>query len=267
VAPRDVASRHGGRVRVLPVADGGVSPAGYDAIGLRGGGQGHQRRGPSLIRTRELRRAREPRWTGRSSSYGLAPRRSVVLSMVKLRRATAEDVPGIVALAASTFGAGDPENIEDRLFRWSVDKGFSARISGDWDDRDHCVFVATNDSENELVGLIEVSMQPQSGQTAPPFPVPAFLKRLSIRPLFPYISNLVIADKERRKGYAKRLVRACEQQARGWGYDRCYLHVDLDYPPAAALYEGMGYGVVREDPSWMKTVNGVALRYMSKALK
>mmetsp|Transcript_97937 Transcript_97937/g.280150 ORF Transcript_97937/g.280150 Transcript_97937/m.280150 type:complete len:137 (-) Transcript_97937:779-1189(-) len=73
-------------------------------------------------------------------------------------------------------------------------------------------------------------MQPQSGQTAPPFPVPAFLKRLSIRPLFPYISNLVIADKERRKGYAKRLVRACEQQARGWGYDRCYLHVDLDYP-------------------------------------
>eukprot|EP00619_Florenciella_sp_RCC1007_P011218 CAMPEP_0205906580 /NCGR_PEP_ID=MMETSP1325-20131115/2029_1 /ASSEMBLY_ACC=CAM_ASM_000708 /TAXON_ID=236786 /ORGANISM="Florenciella sp., Strain RCC1007" /LENGTH=247 /DNA_ID=CAMNT_0053272605 /DNA_START=84 /DNA_END=823 /DNA_ORIENTATION=- len=187
-------------------------------------------------------------------------RRNAVSSMVKLRRATVHDIPRIVELAATTFGAADPENVEDRLFRWSVDKGFHARIGGDWDDRDHCVFVATDDSDDDLVGLIEVSMQPQTGATAPPFPVPAFLKRLSIRPLFPYISNLVIADKERRKGYAKRLVRACEQQARGWGYDRCYLHVDLNYPPAAALYEGMGYGIVKDDPGWMKTVNGVALR-------
>ena len=68
-----------------------------------GCGEGHQRRGPSLIRTREPRRAREPRWAGRGSSYGLAARRSVVVSMVKLRRATAEDVPGIVALAGTRF--------------------------------------------------------------------------------------------------------------------------------------------------------------------
>ena len=55
---------------------------------------------------------------------------------------------------ATTFGAADPQNIEDRLFRWSVNKGFNARIGGDWDDRDHCVFVATDDSDDDLVGLI-----------------------------------------------------------------------------------------------------------------
>lgn len=133
----------------------------------------------SLIETREGRCAGAPRWAdGRSSSSvrrGRAARGSVVTSMVKLRRATVDDVPGIVALAgtrsfvppsfvvlsschahaiaaivvvvscvlhqpprprrhhlhthtralalahaaftASTFGAADPENIEDRLFR------------------------------------------------------------------------------------------------------------------------------------------------------
>ena len=132
---------------------------------------------------------------------------------------------------------------------------------------DHKVLCLVDQSCTSLVGLAEVSMQPADGNTAPPFPMPRLLKQLNFQPQYPYLSNLVIDRAYRRKGYAKKLVRACEIQAVEWGHSKIFLHVDLDYPAATGLYANLGYSTIRDDPPIMKMFDGVRLRYMSKQLR
>lgn len=121
-------------------------------------------------------------------------------------------------------------------------------------------------SPERVIGCIEVSVLPTTGSTAPILPLPRWIKSLAFQPLQPYISNLLVDRRYRRRGYAKRLVQACEDTARAWGFDSVFLHVDADYLPAVLLYESLGYSIVREDPEWKKSLFGTRLRYMTKSL-
>ncbi|MEB3827938.1 GNAT family N-acetyltransferase [Phormidium sp. CCY1219] len=60
---------------------------------------------------------------------------------------------------------------------------------------------------------------------------------------FPYLSNLAVANSDRRQGGATQLLSACEQIALEWGFREIYLHVLENNPPAQRLYYKAGYRV------------------------
>ena len=59
--------------------------------------------------------------------------------------------------------------------------------------------------------------------------------------LQPYLSNLCVAESARGRRIGKALVRCLETIAKDWGYDKIYLHVDLENAAAYHLYKGEGY--------------------------
>lgn len=114
--------------------------------------------------------------------------------------------------------------------------------------------------------MVELSMQPRSA-TAPAMPTPLDVKKRNARRLQPYISNLVVSPLMRRKGFAQRLVRACEARAVAWGFDELTLHVDMEELAATRLYDKLGYEKLTDQAAWQKLLSGVRLRYMSKSLR
>lgn len=200
------------------------------------------------------------------------------LEAVQVRSAEMTDIPSIVQLATTEFLSVEDRDDELLLTALSlqVSFGFEARIQRAAKTNDHNVIVAVDDELDapQLLGVIEVSLQPPSGATAPTFPTPqvfkqlqdAALRQFNMKPLQPYISNLLIDPRHRRMGHAQELVRACEERAQAWGFNEVYLHVDIDYPPAQQLYEKLGYSTLKQEPAWKKKMNGVQLRFMSKNL-
>ena len=63
----------------------------------------------------------------------------------------------------------------------------------------------------------------------------------------PFLSNLAVRRDFRRRGIAKRLCRAAEQTARGWGYTEVLLKVEADNRKARSLYRSLGYRVIAVD--------------------
>lgn len=79
------------------------------------------------------------------------------------------------------------------------------------------------------------------------------VKRHEARDLQPYLSNLCVDETYRGKRLGKALVRCVEDIAQKvWGYNRMYLHVDLENAPALNLYKNEGYRDVglRWNPFW-----------------
>lgn len=85
-------------------------------------------------------------------------------------------------------------------------------------------------NQHQIVGTVEISCRP--AQTWP-F---SFAK-------YPYVSNLAVDQKFRRRGAARQLLQACEQAARSWGFHTLYLHVMEDNQQARQLYSKMGYNL------------------------
>ena len=52
----------------------------------------------------------------------------------------------------------------------------------------------------------------------------------------PVVANVAVGKKARKKGFAKKMMTLCEEQAREWGYDQCYLVVEANNRPAQTLY-------------------------------
>lgn len=203
---------------------------------------------------------------------------------IKMRRAEYSDIPGIIELAGDVFGDDNDTGfgwLFNQVLRTQVNIGFNARIAAaeTCGQRDHCIFCLADD---ELAGeagsdvepysgvraIVELSIQPTNGRTAPMFPTSLEKKREAAakagQPLRPYLSNLVVDPRFRRRGMAAQLVQACETQAAEWGYDDLFLHVDVDEPPAVGLYEKLGYVTISEDSQLKKLLSGVRLRYMTK---
>lgn len=72
------------------------------------------------------------------------------------------------------------------------------------------------------------------------------------RDLQPYLSNLCVDEKYRRRQVGKALVRCLEDITTSWGYSKLYLHVDLENEAALKLYQNEGYKDVgkRWKPFW-----------------
>jgi len=156
--------------------------------------------------------------------------------------------------------------------RWALSTvvcvGFQQRI----ERGDHCVICLERtttakcshgeEESREIVAIAEVSLQPPYS-TAPPLPLPLAFKQLwaaweyyrrkpSSLPfeccpksmLQAYISNVLVKESERGKGYGKQIMVAAEQQALRMGYNTVTLHVDA-HPTsgkvAHAMYTGLGY--------------------------
>ncbi|GFH55243.1 hypothetical protein CTEN210_11719 [Chaetoceros tenuissimus] len=146
-----------------------------------------------------------------------------------------------------------------------------------------------NNGKETMIGMAEVSLQPPDpARTSPPFVLPTYVKntlsKLGIwRVTKPYISNVLVTNEFRGKGYSKILMATCEGLAKSWGYKECYLHVDADPKsggPAQNLYKSIGYSPVidetyNKDFAWLGIdvanrglyiVDGVALLFLKKSL-
>jgi len=150
------------------------------------------------------------------------------------------------------------------------------------------------DTDEVIFGMAEISLQPPDpSRTAPPFVIPTQLKSFfaefisatkgNKKPLCAYVSNVLITNEYRSKGYSKVLMAACHGLARNWGYTSTYLHVDADAKTGRAaqqLYRKLGYKLFidktyNEQFSWMGIesvnrglyiVDGVPLLFLKKDL-
>jgi len=113
---------------------------------------------------------------------------------------------------------------------------------------------------NDLIGMIDVSLQPNSGNLDVLQHKPLFSRKSSLKPglkLTPYICNLLVSEKYRKKGYGRVLVRAAASQALEWGHREVCLHVEAKSLPALCLYISEGFDIVTKSDT---------LIYMNKKL-
>lgn len=152
-----------------------------------------------------------------------------------------------------------------------------------------CISEIDSNQNEYMFGMAEVSMQtPDPSRTSPPFVMPSYLKKVLASfygsDSLPYISNVLITNEYRGKGFSKVLMAACEGVAKSWGYDEAYLHVDADSSSggrAQNLYNSLGYEPVVDETynekfTWMGStpatnqglyiVDGVALLFLKKKL-
>lgn len=67
---------------------------------------------------------------------------------------------------------------------------------------------------------------------------------------YPYLSNLAVHPKYRRRGAASELLLACEKLAVSWGFQDLYLHVLENNHQARQLYFKHGYRVTSVESHW-----------------
>ncbi len=103
----------------------------------------------------------------------------------------------------------------------------------------------------QIVGTVEITTKPLSAW--------AFNN-----PAVPYISNLAVVPEWRRRGVGQKLLRSCEQVARGWGFHELYLHVKRNNRAARGLYERVGYFQDHSDLQSWSFVLGQAQQILLK---
>lgn len=119
-------------------------------------------------------------------------------------------------------------------------------------------------TEIEAIATVELRLQPTDAKI--PFSEPWFDKiersvakalGIDVQPkdmhLQPYLSNLCVDESVRGRQIGKAMCRCVEKIAKdAWGYDKIYLHVDLENVAALNLYKSEGYEDVgsRWNPFW-----------------
>jgi hypothetical protein len=154
---------------------------------------------------------------------------------------------------------------------------------------DYNVLCLENSAAGGVVAIVELSVQPLDPlRNPPPIPLPMFFKEAyceskGLPAPNAWISNLLVDENARGKGYSKMLMAATEGLAKQWGCDSISLHVDSDSVAGKVpqkLYERLGYEPVVEanieqrfdwmGPDILKTglymVEGVPLIFLRKQL-
>ena len=83
------------------------------------------------------------------------------------------------------------------------------------------------------------------------------------------VANLAVASSARRKGLAKALMRAIEEEAKDWGFDETVLVVEASNKQATSLYRKLGYKAVGFDsdaPNLRVDENGKVVEAKVKAV-
>ncbi len=104
----------------------------------------------------------------------------------------------------------------------------------------HRIIGLQKEGSKELVGFVDLSMQPQSLEALKPLP---YLLR-SVKygnNLKPYLCNLLVAPEYRRKGLGRKLVNECITISREWGHNELFLHVKESTKAPLNLYKSMGF--------------------------
>ena len=191
----------------------------------------------------------------------------VTLTIRKLEK---PDLDVVVPMCAKEFGTSPTEVKSfpwDNLNKAAIDAWFDDLIFGPlvgiafeakivqrekepFSDFLLCLEQTTADGSDSLIGIVDLSMQPlDPSRNPPPFPFPMWYKQAyaaskELPGLDGWISNLLIDEKHRGKGYAKILMAAAEGLARSWGCSSLSLHVDADRERGKVprkLYQTLGY--------------------------
>lgn len=125
--------------------------------------------------------------------------------------------------------------------RRSLLRDVTADIKRRYAGAEACTLVAADD-DGTILGTASVAavpwvrgrpLQRQEDMDNPP-------EGATLRPV---VANVVVAAAARRRGVARVLMRACEEQAREWGYDELTLLVNPGNRRARALYSKLGFQV------------------------
>lgn len=73
-----------------------------------------------------------------------------------------------------------------------------------------------------------------------------------------YLAAVAVAPEQRGRGVGTTLMRNLFERVHASGAQRCALHVGLENRQARALYEGLGFQLIRETPPGVKGVEGQA---------
>ncbi len=105
----------------------------------------------------------------------------------------------------------------------------------------------------QIIGFADVSLQVDDGSLDALCisTLPWRIKKHSRKKLQPYLCNLLVSPEYRKRGFAKRLISACENHARQWNNiesgsaQYLHLHVELTETPALCLYLSAGFTEIR----------------------
>jgi ribosomal protein S18 acetylase RimI-like enzyme len=92
----------------------------------------------------------------------------------------------------------------------------------------HSMLVACRQTDGKVLGFAEIDGRPTQDKDASPRP---------------YMCNLAVSTKWRRRGLAKALVQHCEEKVLAWGRTDMYLKVREANDAATDMYKGLGYDV------------------------
>lgn len=109
------------------------------------------------------------------------------------------------------------------------------------------ILIAATSKENpsKIIGLVELSLELPNGLLPGPDSSPFRSNPKDLSEYQPYVSNLAVDPRERRKGLSRSLCQLVEVIAsRIYGKPKMYLHVLRNNTAARNLYESLGYTVL-----------------------
>jgi len=99
----------------------------------------------------------------------------------------------------------------------------------------------------ELIGFVDLSLQTSSGSLLALKSMTYSQRSTTYDVLKPYLCNLLIAPKYRRRGIAKRLIKSCEIKAKEWEQSEIYLHADITDVASMKLYISLQFEPIQRN--------------------
>lgn len=95
-----------------------------------------------------------------------------------------------------------------------------------YNDPNHSMYVAVSKKTNEVLGFVDIDFRETKRRYAPPRP---------------YLSDLVVGEKWRRRGIARDLILQCERKVLELKKKTLFLRVEIDNEKALKMYFSLGY--------------------------
>ncbi|WP_416235678.1 GNAT family N-acetyltransferase [Nodularia sp. UHCC 0506] len=157
----------------------------------------------------------------------------------QVRAATPDDLIGIAHIIAESFHGHDGFwGWAFPLLRLGIYEDLKYRLLSPAPHHVCLVAIDTNAaSTDNLVGTVELGVRFSDSW-------------IQAGTSFPYLSNLAVHPKYRRRGVASELLISCEKFSHEWGFQDLYLHVLENNHQARQLYFKLGYKVHKLESKW-----------------